>query len=62
MSSVWPILHYKDTETALRYLVDVLGFDEIVTGRDETGQLVHVELSWPEGPIPFESQALKQTR
>ncbi|CPS19255.1 VOC family protein [Mycobacteroides abscessus] len=49
MSTLWPILHYDDTETALHYLVDVLGFHEIVTGRDETGLLVHAELGWPGG-------------
>ncbi|BAP95232.1 VOC family protein [Mycobacteroides abscessus] len=49
MSSVWPILHYDDTDAALRYLVDMLGFREIVTARDETGLLVHAELGWPGG-------------
>ena len=47
--SVWPILHYADTEAALRYLRDALGFRETLVARDDRDQIVHVELRWPEG-------------
>jgi uncharacterized glyoxalase superfamily protein PhnB len=49
MSSVWPVLHYDDTRTALRFLVDVLGFREMVAVPDDEGDIVHAELSWPGG-------------
>ncbi|MDL5157601.1 VOC family protein [Actinomycetospora termitidis] len=49
MSSVWPVLHYDDTEAALRFLVDVVGFDESVVVRDDVGDVVHAELAWPGG-------------
>lgn len=49
VSTVWPILHYGDTNAALRHLVDVLGFDEVVAATDDEGDVVHAELSWPGG-------------
>ncbi len=49
VSSVWPVLHYDDTESALRFLVDVLGFAEVVAARDEHGVVGHAELRWPGG-------------
>jgi uncharacterized glyoxalase superfamily protein PhnB len=49
MSSVWPVLHYDDTRAALRFLVETLGFHEVLAVPDEDGDIVHVELSWPGG-------------
>ncbi|GAA4820306.1 VOC family protein [Actinomycetospora corticicola] len=49
MSTVWPVLHYDDTEAALRFLVDVVGFAESVVVRDEVDDVVHAELAWPGG-------------
>lgn len=49
MSSVWPVLHYHDTNAAVRYLVDVFGFTEVVAATDDVGDVVHAELSWPGG-------------
>lgn len=48
-SAVWPVLHYDDTNAALRFLVDVLGFQALVTVPDADGDIVHAELRWPEG-------------
>ena len=48
-SSLWPILHYDDTESAHRFLVGVLGFREAVLVRDDEGDIVHAELRWPGG-------------
>lgn len=48
-SSIWPILHYDDTQAALRFLVDVLGFGEVVVAADDSGRIVHAELSGPGG-------------
>ncbi|BBG03421.1 MULTISPECIES: hypothetical protein [Pseudonocardia] len=39
-SSLSPVLHYDDTETALRFLVDVVGFREAVIVRDDGGDVV----------------------
>jgi uncharacterized glyoxalase superfamily protein PhnB len=47
--TVWPILHYDDTESALRFLVDVLGFREALVARDDDGGIIHAELRWPAG-------------
>lgn len=48
-SSLWPILHYDDTDAAHRFLVDVLGFREAEVVRDDVGDIVHAELRWPGG-------------
>ena len=49
MSSLWPVLHYDDTEAALRFLVDAVGLREDVVVRDDVGDVVHAELGWPGG-------------
>lgn len=46
---VWPILHYRDTGAARRFMVDVLGFEESVAARNEQGDIVHAEMRWPTG-------------
>lgn len=49
VSSLWPILHYDDTETARRFLVEGLGLREARIVRDDDGDIVHGELRWPGG-------------
>lgn len=49
VSSVWPILHYDDTRAALRFFVDVFGFQEAVAIADDEGDIIHAELRWPGG-------------
>ncbi|NUS72296.1 MAG: glyoxalase [Corynebacteriales bacterium] len=49
VSSVWPILHYDDTHSALSYFVNVLGFQQIIAAEDEHGDIGHAELAWPGG-------------
>ncbi|PCG86739.1 glyoxalase [Streptomyces sp. WZ.A104] len=49
LSSVWPVLHYDDTKAALRFLVDVLGFEQVVAVPDEYGGIGHAELRWTGG-------------
>ncbi|QVQ52352.1 VOC family protein [Spiractinospora alimapuensis] len=48
---VWACLSYSDAEGARTFLIDVFGFVEGVTVRDEEGDkgIVHAELRWPEG-------------
>jgi uncharacterized glyoxalase superfamily protein PhnB len=47
--TVWPALRYDDAPGALRFLTDVLGFREALVVPDDTGDIVHAELRWPEG-------------
>ena len=47
--TIWPILHYDDTDAALRFLVAGLGFREALVARDDDGEIVHAELRWPAG-------------
>ena len=45
---VWPSLRAHDARALIRFLVDVLGFEETVVYGD--GEVVeHAQLSWPEG-------------
>lgn len=46
---MWPILHYDDTEAALRFLTTVVGFEAVLVARDDHGAIAHCELRWPEG-------------
>jgi len=48
-STVWPTLRYDDAPGGLRFLVDVLGFRETLVVPDDTGDITHAELRWPEG-------------
>jgi len=47
--TVWPGLRYDDAPGALRFLVDVLGFREALVVPDDSGDIAHAELRWPEG-------------
>jgi uncharacterized glyoxalase superfamily protein PhnB len=48
--TVWPALRYDDAPAAIRFLVDVLGFQEtlVVPGTPERA-IAHAELTWSEG-------------
>ena len=46
--NVWPTLRARDARTLIRFLVDVVGFEETAVHGD--GDVVHhAELSWPPG-------------
>lgn len=47
--TVWPVLHYDDTATALRFLVDAFGFRAALVVSDGDGDVVHAEMRWPAG-------------
>ncbi len=47
--TVWPALRYDDAPAALRFLVDVFGFREALVVPDDSGDIAHAELRWPEG-------------
>lgn len=48
---IWAALHYRDAMAGIRFLVDVLGFEEqlVVPGPDDT--VVHSQIRWPEGGV-----------
>lgn len=48
--TVWPTLVYQDAPAAIAFLVDVLGFDEVlVVPGEQPGVVEHAQLRWPEG-------------
>lgn len=49
---VWSAVFYRDAMAGIRFLVDVLGFEErlVVPGPDGTS-VIHSELVWPEGGV-----------
>ena len=49
LPTVWPALRYDDAPSGLRFLVDVLGFREALVVPDDSGDITHAELRWPEG-------------
>src|SRR3546814_7503579 len=42
---------YADPDAGIRFVTDVLGFEELVLVRGEDGGIVHSEYRWPEGGI-----------
>lgn len=49
MSSIWPILHYDHPSRAVSFLTEVLGLRDELVVRDDAGEVIHAELSWPGG-------------
>jgi uncharacterized glyoxalase superfamily protein PhnB len=47
--TVWPTLNYADAPAAIRFLVDVFGFEERIVVASENGFIEHCQLAWPEG-------------
>lgn len=47
--TVWPALRYDDAPAAVRFLTDVFGFRAALVVPGDRGDVVHAELSWPEG-------------
>ncbi len=50
--TVWPTFRARDARGLLRFLVDVVGFEETAVygeGGDDGGAIHHAELSWPLG-------------
>lgn len=47
---IWPCLNYADARAGMRFLVDVLGFEETAVYAGESEDVVvHAEARWPEG-------------
>lgn len=47
--TVWPALRYRDAPAAMTFLTEVFGFREALRVPDDTGDIAHAELRWPEG-------------
>lgn len=50
---IWAGVSYRDALAGIRFLVEVLGFEEqtVVTDPDDPTVVVHSELRWPEGGV-----------
>lgn len=42
---------YSDTDAGIRFVTEVLGFEEQLVVRDPDGRLIHSEFRWPEGGV-----------
>jgi uncharacterized glyoxalase superfamily protein PhnB len=53
LDGIWPVVVYDDPHAAIRFMVDVLGFEEriVVIDPSDPSVIVHSELRWPEGGI-----------
>src|SRR3546814_404863 len=48
---IWGVMAYADPEAGIRFVTEVLGFEELVLVRDPSGRIAHSEYRWPEGGI-----------
>jgi uncharacterized glyoxalase superfamily protein PhnB len=50
---IWAGVSYRDALAGIRFLVEVLGFEEqlVVTDPADPGTVVHSQMRWPEGGI-----------
>ncbi len=51
VDGIWGSMTYTDPEVGIRFVTEVLGFEELVLVRDEGDGIVHSEYRWPEGGI-----------
>lgn len=51
VDGIWASMAYTDPETGIRFVTEVLGFEELVLVRGDDGSIVHSEYRWPEGGI-----------
>lgn len=51
VDGIWTVVTYDDVDAGIRFVTDVLGFEELVLVRDDAGGIVHSEYRWPEGGI-----------
>lgn len=48
---IWSSMTYADPDVGIRFVTEVLGFEELVVVRGPDGGIVHSEYRWPEGGI-----------
>jgi uncharacterized glyoxalase superfamily protein PhnB len=51
VDGIWSVVSYRDLDAGIRFIREVLGFEELVVARDPSGKMVHSEYRWPEGGI-----------
>lgn len=51
VDGIWPVVGYTDTDAAIGFVTDVLGFTERLVVRGPDGKVTHSEFRWPEGGI-----------
>jgi len=51
VDGIWSSMTYTDPDVGIRFVTDVLGFEELVLVRGDDGSIVHSEYRWPEGGI-----------
>lgn len=51
VDGIWAVMSYQDPDAGIRFVTDVLGFEELVLVRSPEGEIVHSEYRWPEGGI-----------
>jgi uncharacterized glyoxalase superfamily protein PhnB len=51
VDGIWASMTYRDPEVGIRFVTEVLGFEELVLVRGPDGGIVHSEYRWPEGGI-----------
>lgn len=51
VDGIWTSVTYEDADAGIRFVTEVLGFEELVLVRDEAGSIRHSEYRWPEGGI-----------
>lgn len=51
VDGIWGAVAYADTDAGIRFVTEVLGFEEQVLVRGDDGSIVHSEYRWPEGGI-----------
>ncbi len=50
---IWAPVTYEDARAGIRFLVEVLGFEEqiVVAAPDDESMIVHSQIRWPEGGV-----------
>ena len=51
VDGIWGSMTYADPDAGIRFVTEVLGFEELVLVRGDDGSIVHSEYRWPEGGI-----------
>jgi uncharacterized glyoxalase superfamily protein PhnB len=51
VDGIWGVMAYADPDVGIRFVTEVLGFEELVLVRGPEGGIVHSEYRWPEGGI-----------
>ena len=51
VDGIWTSVSYRDVDAGIRFVTEVLGFEEQVMVRQDDGAIAHSEFRWPEGGI-----------